>query len=67
MNGPEIKARIEEINKKNKELLSPNFWVLNNTVQENLKEIAKLQSQCEHEDDGNGCCKWCYLVLDTEE
>lgn len=63
MNGPEIKARIEEINLENKKLITPDIWVINTAIQENLKEIAKLQAECPHEDDGTGVCKWCYTKL----
>ena len=57
--GIEIKKKIDFNNKLIEESLNHNLWTLNNTVNELLKENAKLQDQCEHEFK-DGFCIYCY-------
>ena len=60
MNNLEIKEKIDLNNKIIQEIMSPNVFVLNNTINELLQENEKLQAQCKHEFDDNGYCIYCY-------
>lgn len=58
MNGPEIRNRIDYNNKVIGELMTPNFFTLNNAIADLLTENRKLQEECEHEF-LNGICIYC--------
>lgn len=60
MNNLEIKEKIDLNNKIIQDIMSPNVFVLNNTINELLRENEKLQAQCTHEFDENGFCIYCY-------
>lgn len=42
------RTRIDELNKQIEGLLTPNIFVLNNTVLQLQKEIDQLQQDCNH-------------------
>ena len=65
--GTEIKARIDFLNQKIEEILTPEFNVLNTKVVEYSKEIKELQNQCEHEYCDKGYCIYCYKGADSNE
>lgn len=58
MNGPEIRNRIDYNNKVIGELMTPNFFTLNNAIADLLTENRQLQEECEHEF-LNGICIYC--------
>lgn len=55
----EIFNKIEENNKLIAQVLSPNLWVLNNTVADLIKENEQLQKECTHKFE-DGFCVFCY-------
>ena len=57
--GLYIKEQIDRNNKLIEQFLTPNQFVLNNTVAQLLKENAQLQQQCQHEFE-EGYCIYCY-------
>jgi hypothetical protein len=59
MKGMQIKALIDERNRQIKEIMTPNFYALNNGIRELLKEIEELQKQCPHKYDEDGFCVYC--------
>jgi hypothetical protein len=59
MKGMQIKALIDERNRQIKEIMTPNFYALNNGIRELLKEIEELQKQCPHKYDEDGFCIYC--------
>jgi hypothetical protein len=60
LKGMQIKALIDEKNNQIKEIMTPNFFALNNSVREILKEVEELQNQCPHKWDEDGFCIYCY-------
>lgn len=58
--GMQIKSLIDEKNEQIKEIMTPNFYSLNNNVLEILNEVRELQKQCPHEYDEDGFCIYCY-------
>lgn len=60
MNNLEIKEKIDLNNKIIQDIMSPNIFVLNNTINELLRENEELQAQCTHVFDENGFCIYCY-------
>lgn len=58
MNQLEIRKRIDENNKIIDAVLTPNQFVLNNTVAKLLRENQSLQLQCTHVFE-NGYCIYC--------
>lgn len=59
MTGEEIKKMIDEKNDQIRFLLTPNYFILNNAIQELSIEIQNLQEQCPHKFE-NGFCIYCY-------
>lgn len=59
MTGEEIKRMIDEKNDQIRFFLTPNYYTLNNSIQELLIEIKNLQEQCPHKFQ-NGFCIYCY-------
>ena len=57
--GLYIKEQIDRNNKLIEQSLTPNQFILNNTVARLLKENAQLQQQCQHEFE-EGYCIYCY-------
>jgi hypothetical protein len=57
--GLYIKEQIDRNNKLIEQFLTPNQFVLNNTISQLLGENAKLQKQCLHEFN-EGYCIYCY-------
>lgn len=57
--GLDVKDQIDRNNKTIQESLTPNFFTLNNTVAQLLKENERLQKQCPHEF-SDGYCDYCY-------
>lgn len=55
----EIKKQIDFNNKLIEKSLTPNLWVLNNTIADLLKENEELQKECSHKYE-NGYCIYCY-------
>ena len=66
MNGLEIRNRIDYNNKIIGELMTPNFFTLNNTVADLLAENRKLQDECSHEF-FDGFCIFCDKLEEEEE
>ena len=62
--GLQIKALIDEKNKKIKETSSLDFFTLNSEVQKIIAEVQILQNQCPHKYDENNYCIYCYKVGD---
>lgn len=58
MNNTEIRRKIDENNKLIKDLMSPNVFILNNTIADLIKDNQKLQEQCIHKFD-DGYCIYC--------
>ena len=48
LKGMQIKSLIDERNNQIKEMMTPNFYALNNGIRELLKEVEELQKQCPH-------------------
>lgn len=63
MNQNEIKEKIDYNNQLIEDILTPNFFTLNNTVAKLLKENEQLQKQCKHEFE-DGYCIYCYSMED---
>lgn len=59
MDGPEIKARIDALNKIIYDELNPSFFILNRKIEEAKLEIEKLKVACEHIYDENNHCIYC--------
>lgn len=57
--GLDVKDQIDRNNKTIQDFLTPNFFTLNNTVAQLLKENERLQKQCPHEF-SEGYCIYCY-------
>lgn len=57
----DIKQRIDDNNSLIEQLMTPNKFVLNNTISELLDENKKLQDQCEHQFE-DGFCVYCYKM-----
>lgn len=62
--GLQIKALIDEKNKKIKETSSLDFFTLNGEVQKIIAEVQILQNQCPHKYDENNYCIYCYKMGD---
>lgn len=60
--GMQIKSLIDERNNQLKEMMTPNFYTLNNGIREILAEIGELQKECPHEYDKDGFCIYCYQM-----
>lgn len=58
MNNLEIRKQIDINNKTIASLMTPNSFVLNNTVANLLEENRQLQSLCNHEFE-EGYCVYC--------
>ena len=65
--GLDIKSKIDFNNKLIEDLLVPNKFVLNNSVNQLLKENSELQAICPHEYDEEGACIYCYKLKETED
>ena len=59
MTNLEIKERIDTNNKRIREIINPDEFVLNNIVRDLLVENSKLQEQCTH-NFIDGYCEYCY-------
>lgn len=59
MLGKDIKMQIDYNNQLIESFLSPNKFVLNNTIAKLLKDNEELQKQCEHNFQ-DGYCIYCY-------
>ena len=60
--NPNIEPMEEYYKRKNEQIrffLTPNYYTLNNSIQELLIEIKNLQEQCPHKFE-NGFCEYCY-------
>lgn len=57
--GKDIKMQIDYNNQLIESFLSPNKFVLNNTIAKLLKDNEELQKQCEHNFQ-DGYCIYCY-------
>lgn len=60
MNNIEIRKKIDYNNKLIEELLSPNVFVLNNTVKKLLEENEEIRKKCSHIF-SDGYCIYCDL------
>ena len=60
MTPQEIKEKVDALYSKIEKAIAVGIFVLNPDIAEAYDEIEKLQNQCEHEFDNNGCCKYCY-------
>lgn len=58
------RTRINELNEQIENLLSPNIFILNNSVLQIQKEIDQLQQDCNHHF-VDGFCEICYKMEDT--
>lgn len=58
MNGVNIRKQIDHNNTLIQEVLTPNFFTLNNTVANLLEENRALQARCEHQYE-EGYCIYC--------
>lgn len=65
MTGKQIRELIEQKNAEIRELLTPNFFTLNNFVAIKRKEIEELQNQCPHHFI-DGFCEYCQKKEDIE-
>ena len=61
MTNLEIKEQIDSNNKAIKDLLTPNQFILNNTIRDLVDSNKRLQAQCTHEFE-DGYCKYCYSI-----
>lgn len=68
MPGKDIRKKIDENNKVIESLLSPNQFILNNTISKLLKENRLLQEECgrhgHHYEEGY--CIYCDMEEDDE-
>jgi hypothetical protein len=64
LKGMQIKSLIDERNNQIKEMMTPNFYALNNGIRELLKEVEELQNQCPHKWDEDNFCVYCYKMGD---
>lgn len=61
MTNLEIKQQIDANNKAIKDLLTPNQFILNNTIRDLVESNKKLQQQCTH-NFIDGYCEYCYSI-----
>lgn len=54
-----IKEQIDRNNALIEKIMTPNVFILNNTVADLLQENAELQKKCTHEFE-DGYCVYCY-------
>lgn len=59
MTGEEIKARLEENNKKIEEILKADTFILNHDIVNLMAINDELREACPHEYNSNGICKYC--------
>ena len=60
MKPEEIKEKVDALYNKIEKAIAVGIFVLNPDIAEAYDEIERLQSQCTHEFDELGCCKYCY-------
>ena len=65
--GLDIKSKIDFNNKLIEDLLVPNKFVLNNSVNQLLKENSELKAICPHEYDKEGAFIYCYKLKESED
>ena len=56
----DIKEKIDKLNEQLEQVLTPDIFTLNPEAVKITKEIARLQSQCNH-NFVDGKCEFCYL------
>ena len=66
MNIIEIRNKIDQNNKIIENILTPNTFVLNNTVSSLLEENSQLQEQCPHHFE-EGFCIYCDKAQEDDE
>ena len=66
MTNEEIKTQIDANNKAIRDLLTPNQFVLNNTIRDLVESNKKLQQLCTHHFE-DGYCEYCYSIDPAHE
>lgn len=62
----EIRKEIDKLNQQLKEIITPNQFVMNNSIAEIANKITALQGQCSHEFDEDGFCIYCDLMKEDK-
>lgn len=59
MTGPEIKAKIDDLELQIRQVINPGEFVLNQSLMDLLQQEKELRMQCPHEYE-NRRCIYCY-------
>lgn len=62
----EIRNEIDALNKRLKEVVMPNQFVLNNCVVDIISQIKALQDKCQHNFDEDNFCIYCDLMKEED-